>query len=86
MPCGDISLKDATKLYYGLFASMWIAAFYTRTLPCTLTYTVAIVMYNEGGLAAIPVVKNVIGAIGLACYCWGTTIILGMVSYIVSYR
>ena len=57
---------------------MWVAAFYTKTVPCTLTYSVAIVIYNEGGLAAIPVVKNIIGAIGLACYCWGTTIILSM--------
>ena len=48
-------------------------------MACTLTYSVAIVIYNEGGLAAIPVVKNVIGALGLACYCWGTTIILGTV-------
>lgn len=58
---------------------MWLAAFSEKTIPCTLTYSVAILIYNEGGLAAIPVVKNVIGAIGLACYCWGTTIILGMI-------
>ncbi|KAL8882013.1 MAG: hypothetical protein Q9192_007668 [Flavoplaca navasiana] len=80
LPSGDISLKEANKLYYGLFALMWVGGFYTRTLACTLTYSVAIVIYNEGGLAAIPVVKNVIGAIGLACYCWGTTITLGMVA------
>ncbi|TDZ29095.1 Fumagillin beta-trans-bergamotene synthase [Colletotrichum spinosum] len=55
---------------------MWAAALYTKTVPCTLAYTIAIVVYNEGGLAAIPVVKNLIGAIGLACYCWGTTVIL----------
>ncbi len=35
-------------------------------------------IYKEGGLAVIPVVKNVMGAIGLVYYCWGTTIILGM--------
>lgn len=58
---------------------MWAVAFYTNTIPCTLTYSVAILIYNEGGLAAMPVVKNMIGAVGLACYCWGTTIILGMV-------
>ena len=56
---------------------MWALAFYANTIPCTLTYSVAILIYNEGGLAAIPIVKNIIGAIGLACYCWGTTIILG---------
>jgi hypothetical protein len=55
---------------------MWAAAFWTKTILCTLTYSIAIVIYNEGGLAGIPVVKNVIGAIGLSCYCWGTTIIL----------
>ena len=59
---------------------MCVAALYTRTVVCTLTYSVAIVIYSEGGLAAIPVVKNVIGAIGLACYCWGTTIIFGTIS------
>lgn len=58
---------------------MWAAAFYTKTIPCTLTYSVAIIIYNEGGLAAVPVMKNVIGAVGLACYCWGTTVILGTV-------
>jgi len=57
---------------------MWAAAFFENTIPCTLTYSVAILIYNEGGLAAIPVVKNVIGSIDLACYCWGTTVILGM--------
>lgn len=72
-----ISLEGASILYYVLFTLMWVAALYTNTIPCTLTYSVAIVIYNEGGLAAIPVVKNVIGAVGLACYCWGTTIILG---------
>ena len=72
-----ISLEGATVLYYVLFALMWAAALCTNTIPCTLTYSIAIVIYNEGGLAAIPVVKNVIGAVGLACYCWGTTIILG---------
>jgi hypothetical protein len=48
---------------------MWIAAFYAETIPCTLTYSAAILIYNEGGLAGIPLVKNVVGAIGLACYC-----------------
>lgn len=59
---------------------MWVAALYAKTMSCTLVYSVAIITYNEGGLAAIPVVKNVVGAIGLACYCWGTTIILGKLS------
>lgn len=35
------------------------------------------IIYNEGGLAAIPGLKNVLGAVGIACYCWGTTIIFG---------
>ncbi|KAE8366425.1 UbiA prenyltransferase family [Aspergillus caelatus] len=76
LPSGMISLESATILYYVLFTLMWVAALYTNTIPCTLTYSVAILIYNEGGLAAVPVVKNVIGAVGLACYCWGTTIIL----------
>jgi hypothetical protein len=59
---------------------MWIAAIHINTIRCTLVYSIAIVVYNEGGLAAIPVVKNFIGAIGLGCYCWGTTIILGTTS------
>lgn len=57
---------------------MWVASYYTNNFPCTFTYSIAIVVYNEGGLARIPVVKNFIGAVGLACYCWGTTVILGM--------
>lgn len=77
LPSGRISPENAAVLYYVLFALMWAAALTMKTIPCTLTYSVAILIYNEGGLAAIPVVKNVIGAIGLACYCWGTTIILG---------
>ncbi|RDL31029.1 Integral membrane protein [Venustampulla echinocandica] len=76
LPSGRISPAQATLLYYVLFLLMWVAAIHTNTTTCTLVYSVAIVIYNEGGLAAIPVVKNVIGAIGLACYCWGTTIIL----------
>lgn len=67
-------------LYYALLASMWAAALYAKTIPCTLTYSIAIVIYNEGGLAAVPVLKNIIGAIGLSCYCWGTTVILGTTS------
>jgi hypothetical protein len=59
---------------------MWIAAIYTNTISCTFVYSIAIVVYNEGGLAAIPVVKNFIGAVGLGCYCWGTTIIFGIYS------
>lgn len=74
-----ISRDDANLLYYGLLVSIWAAAYLMETVPCTLVYSVAIVIYNEGGLAAIPIVKNIIGAIGLACYCWGSTIILGKV-------
>jgi beta-trans-bergamotene synthase len=77
LPSGRISPDDALRLYYILFALMWAAALYEKTILCTLVYSVAIVIYNEGGLAAIPVLKNVIGAVGLSCYCWGTTIILG---------
>ncbi|KAI4172113.1 MAG: hypothetical protein LQ343_003761 [Gyalolechia ehrenbergii] len=76
LPSGGISPENATVLYYVLFALMWAAALYAETIPCTLAYSAAIVIYNEGGLAAIPVVKNVLGAIGLSCYCWGTTTIL----------
>jgi hypothetical protein len=65
---------------------MWIAAIHTNTIVCTLVYSIAIVIYNEGGLAAIPVVKNIIGAIGLSCYCWGTTIILGMGFHFITFN
>jgi hypothetical protein len=64
-------------LYCYMFVCMWFAAFYFKTCLCTFIYTVAIVIYNEGELAAIPGVKNIIGAVGLTCYCWGTTIIFG---------
>lgn len=75
---GRISIENATLLYYALFLSMWVASYYTNNLLCTFIYSVAIVVYNEGALARIPVVKNFIGALGLAFYCWGTTVILGM--------
>ncbi|KAH1517061.1 hypothetical protein KXX29_008616 [Aspergillus fumigatus] len=75
LPSGRITPGQATLLYRVLFFLMWVAAVYTNTISCTLVYSIAIVVYNEGGLAAIPVVKNLIGAIGLGCYCWGTTII-----------
>ncbi|KAK2051400.1 hypothetical protein LY76DRAFT_528655 [Colletotrichum caudatum] len=55
LPSGRLSEEEARVLYHVLFASMWAAALYNKTVPCTLTYTIAIVMYNEGGLAAIPV-------------------------------
>ncbi|KAK3326649.1 UbiA prenyltransferase family [Apodospora peruviana] len=76
LPSGRISPASARTLYHVLFALMWAGALSTGTVVCTLAYSVAIVVYNEGGLAAVPVVKNVIGAVGLACYCWGTTVIL----------
>ncbi|KAI4117431.1 MAG: hypothetical protein LQ345_002334, partial [Seirophora villosa] len=76
IPSGRISPRHATLLYRVLFASMWAAAVSAKTIPCTLAYSVAIVVYNEGGWAAVPVVKNVLGAVGLACYCWGTTVVL----------
>ncbi|KAG8158652.1 hypothetical protein KVR01_011774 [Diaporthe batatas] len=78
LPSGLISMENASLLYYALFVSMWAAAYLEKTVQCTLIYSMAIIFYNEGGLAAIPVVKNVIGAVGLACYCWGTTVILGI--------
>jgi hypothetical protein len=34
-------------------------------------------------LAKVAVLKNVIGALGLACYCWGTTIIIGIESHFI---
>lgn len=58
---------------------MWAAAICTRTILCTLVYSVAILVYNEGGFAKTPIFKNLLGAIGLTCYCWGATIILGIV-------
>ncbi|KAL8956500.1 MAG: hypothetical protein Q9193_005998, partial [Seirophora villosa] len=85
IPSGRISLRDATLLYRVLFASMWAAAVCAKTIPCTLTYSVAIVVYNEGGWAAVPDVKNVLGAVGLACYCWGTTVVLGQASFFSSF-
>lgn len=78
LPSGRISLERAWVLYVMLFALMWAVSVHARTVKCTFAYTVAIVAYNEGGLAKVPIVKNVIGAIGLACYCWGATVILGM--------
>ncbi|KAF4219385.1 hypothetical protein CNMCM8980_003114 [Aspergillus fumigatiaffinis] len=75
LPSGRITPGQATLLYRVLFLLMWIAAIYTNTISCTFVYSIAIVVYNEGGLAAIPVVKSFIGAVGLGCYCWGTTII-----------
>lgn len=56
---------------------MWAVSLYTKTEWCTLVYSVAILVYNEGGLVRYCVLKNILGAIGLACYCWGTTVILG---------
>ncbi|USP76384.1 hypothetical protein yc1106_03658 [Curvularia clavata] len=32
------------------------------------------IVYNEGGVATIPGLKNLLGAIGIMCFCWGTTI------------
>lgn len=64
-------------LYYCLYALMVVAGFSLNTVPCTLVYSVAILVYNEGGLATNPVLKNIIGALSLACYPWGTIIIMG---------
>jgi beta-trans-bergamotene synthase len=84
LPAGRISVENARALYYVLFMLMWAASLYARTTLCTLVYSIAIVVYNEGGLAKLHVLKNVVGALGLACYCWGTTIILGIKSHFIS--
>ncbi|KAJ5028369.1 UbiA prenyltransferase family [Bipolaris maydis] len=74
LPSGLISLEDAHILYRCLLVCMWIAAFHCNTFVCTFAYTAAITIYNEGGLAAFSGLKNVIGAFGLMCMCWGTTV------------
>ncbi|EUC39538.1 hypothetical protein COCMIDRAFT_111292 [Bipolaris oryzae ATCC 44560] len=53
---------------------MWIAALHCNTLVCTIAYTAAIMIYNEGGFAAFAILKNVVGAFGLMCECWGTAV------------
>ncbi|KAL2836247.1 hypothetical protein BJY01DRAFT_59562 [Aspergillus pseudoustus] len=40
-----------------------------RTAPVTLVYSVAILVYNEGQLARFALLKNVLGGVGLGCYC-----------------
>lgn len=77
LPSGLISLEDAHILYRCLLVYMWIAALYCNTLVCTIAYTAAITIYNEGGLAAFASLKSVIGAFGLMCQCWGTTVTFG---------
>ncbi|EAU29593.1 predicted protein [Aspergillus terreus NIH2624] len=58
LPSGRISLGRAWVLYVMLFALMWAVSVHARTVKCTFAYTVAIVAYNEGGLAKVPIVKN----------------------------
>lgn len=70
-------------LYRTLFVLMWAVSLFTKTEWCTLVYSVAILVYNEGGLVRYCVLKNILGAIGLGCYCWGTTVILGRCLYLV---
>ncbi|KAL4921139.1 UbiA prenyltransferase family [Aspergillus aurantiobrunneus] len=77
LPSGRISLQDAGLLYAILFCLMWAISVYTGTEPCTLFYTIAILVYNEGGLARIAMFKNVLGGFGMSCYCWGGASVLG---------
>lgn len=77
LPSGLISLEEAHMLYRCLLVCMWIAAFHCNTLVCTIAYTAAITIYNEGGFAAFASLKSVIGAFGLMCKCWGTTVTFG---------
>ncbi|KAH8689751.1 hypothetical protein GQ44DRAFT_637142 [Phaeosphaeriaceae sp. PMI808] len=58
LPSGRITTKNAQILYHCLFLCMWLASLKSQTLLCTFVYSVAILIYNEGGLAAIPGVKN----------------------------
>lgn len=77
LPSGLISVEDARVLYRVSFFLMWAVSLYAGTKWCTLVYSIAILVYNEGGLVKYCVFKNGLGATGLACYCWGTTVILG---------
>ncbi|KAK8133679.1 hypothetical protein PG984_005691 [Apiospora sp. TS-2023a] len=78
LPSGRITVGQATLLHRVSFLLMWAAAFQANTVACTLVYSIAIVSYNEGGLSEFAVPRNLVGALGIGCYCWGTTTILGM--------
>ena len=77
LPSGRITVGQATLLHRVSFLLMWLAAYQANTVACTLVYSVAIVSYNEGGLSEFAVPRNLVGAVGIGCYCWGTTTILG---------
>ncbi|KAK7977271.1 hypothetical protein PG996_003341 [Apiospora saccharicola] len=76
LPSGRITVGQATLLHRVSFLLMWAAAFQANTVACTLVYSIAIVSYNEGGLSEFAVPRNLVGALGIGCYCWGTTTIL----------
>ncbi|KAK8009258.1 hypothetical protein PG991_011809 [Apiospora marii] len=76
LPSGRITVGQATLLHRVSFLLMWVAAFQANTLACTLVYSIAIMSYNEGGLSELAVPRNLVGAVGIGCYCWGTTAIL----------
>jgi 4-hydroxybenzoate polyprenyltransferase len=75
---GRISLAEAQNLYLAVGVFAFIQSAYHGLVPCCIVYMLAIYLYNEGGLSRNWFMKSLLGAIGYICYCWGTTVILGV--------
>ncbi|KAF9000820.1 UbiA prenyltransferase family [Cyathus striatus] len=76
-PSDRITLSQGNALYYSVVATCFLFSLFHGLLLVTSVYFLATVSYNEFELAANPIAKSPIGAIGYMCYCWGTTYILG---------
>ena len=77
IPSGRISLEQGQSLYLVVVALCVALSVYNGLTIVSLIYMPAIWLYNEVGLSMHPIPKNLLGAIGYMCYCWGTTYIIG---------
>jgi 4-hydroxybenzoate polyprenyltransferase len=79
---GRLSVDAAQKLYLfvGVLSLAW--SVYHGLLICSAVYMLAMYCHNEGGMSRNWFLKSFLGAIGYVCYCWGTTIIFGIHSFI----
>jgi 4-hydroxybenzoate polyprenyltransferase len=76
-PSGRVSSESGQSLYLSVIAICIAASVYHGLTAVSLAYMLAIWLYNEFGLSTYPIHKNVLGAVGYVCYCWGTTYIIG---------
>lgn len=81
-PAGRMSTENGQLLYLLTVAAAIAFSVYHGLTTVSLVYILAIWLYNENELSANPVLKSPIGAVGYMCYNWGTTYIVGKLTFL----